>query len=281
MDKKKELAGILIGVFIAVIMAGLLPVTAGYVLHAFENIENQAKFQMYIGILFVGVLLVTSTNVLEWLYPKKWWAIVHDPDKSIVGKYGVIKHAIKLIALSLIIFSIVGFVSAISNTFFSQTPQLFGVNQQISEVSTLFFGAEPAATSETWLFLGIICLVMSLLRIFIFKDNMDKKWVKVLVLLVLPFLIFGPLWMGYHSIVYGGNEINLLKTYTFGAFGSFLTLLTCSIIPWWAWHVTNNLAFQANLMFSDQRVILYGVILLIVILTVSLLILFKKNKSGS
>jgi hypothetical protein len=281
--ENKELTETIVALIVFIFTAGILTLTAGLAGGGFESSEFKAIFAFYTPILAISVLGILLFRIGQNNAPQKFFAFIHDPEKGFFGNLKIVKSPMILAGISIFVFTIIGLIGAIKNVFFVATPQIWAMSaQQISKTSELLFGIEPAASTETALFIFITFLFLTILKLTLLKnvDFQKNKGAYIGVVLAVS-LAVGLMWGSYHSIRYGSVETNFLFTVFFGFVGSLLTLATGSIIPWWVWHFANNLFYQANLMFSDDRIIIFTVLGLIIIV-VPLLIysLLKKKKKN-
>lgn len=281
--ENRELNETIVALIIMIVMAGIVTLTAGLTGGGFESAEFKSIFTFYAPILAFSVIGIFLLRLGEQNNSSKYFAFIHDPEKGFFENIGIVKNPYTLIGICLVIFTVIGLIGALTNTFFVATPQAFTIpSQQISTASELLFGVEPSATTETALFLLIMFGLMSLAKLTLFKniDFKKNKGMYFVAIFVLS-LIIGLIWMSYHSIRYGSIETSLLFTFFFGFFGALLTLSTGSIIPWWIWHFENNLFFQANRMFSDDRIIVFTILALVIIVVPIILISLLKKKGAT
>lgn len=152
-------------------------------------------------------------------------------------------NPLRMIVASIIIFGIYGLILvSVPQASVSAVPKL--VAQQVTITSEIIFNSVvPAfAENQTMLFIfmflmGVGALVTSKLR------GIDAKQKKLIFFSIgiVNSIIVGLIFGGLHSIVYGNLEVSFIATIVFGFFGTFITLLFGSFIPWWIWHISNNL----------------------------------------
>ena len=284
MAENKELTETIVALTIFLIFGGLLTLTAGLTGHGFESTEFKSIFAFYAPILAFSLLGIFLLRIGAQNTPGKFFAFIHDPDKGVFEKTSFIENPWTLFVISLVIFTLLGLANALSNTFFVATPQAWAVPaQQISQTSQLLFGIEPAASTETALFILMIFLAITLLKNTLLKNiDFNKNKGAYIAMSVILSILVGLLWGSYHSIRYGNQEASFLFTVAFGFIGTILTLFTGSIIPWYVWHFCNNLFYQANLMFSDDRIIVFTVLgLVIIVIPILLISIFKRKKKNA
>jgi len=116
--------------------------------------------------------------------------------------------------------------------------------QQVSPTTEILFTSLVPAWSETMMILFVLFFLMGLSAYLISKFIKDDELGLIL------FFAFGILvasslisisWGGLHRIVYGGSEIKFFATLVFGYLGSVMTILSGTFVPFFVWHVMNNL----------------------------------------
>ncbi len=268
MEKKiinREAVELIVALTIAVIFAGFIPSALGLWGHGFENPTFQSSFIFYGILLVLGAVIFVGFRVAKIFFNKEdFFTLIHDPEEAIIPQsINPFKSALVFFLVSLLLATIIGLIGVQKGTFFVSAPQALFPLQQVSKLSELYFGADPAATAETVLFAAIMFIIITILNFTLFKNA--KGWRKYVYLILIP-LIIGGLGMGYHSMVYGGQEVALTYTFIFWFMGSFITLLFGSIIFWWVWHFTNNLFITARSLAYSKDSILITTILLGVII---------------
>lgn len=281
-EHKKEYLELIWILVIGFTLTLILGTAFGLIGGGFEIDQFISTFNFYGFFVTGGAIVLASLKFGEIITNGKIDAIIHDPEDSpsIFKNSKLVRNPIKLFIICVLIFGFLGWFGTTQNLFFARTPQFIFPEQQVTEGATLYFNTEPSATGETFLFVVIMSLILTGANyLFKVKHKGDKKWVQTLMTFVLPFVI-GFLWMGYHSLRYGGTEVALFSTFLFGFLGALMTLLTNSIIPWWTWHFMNNFFFQANILFSDERILVFSILIFILFIIPALFILFKKDKNG-
>ena len=271
----------------------LVPYIALFGLGGAENIVNLDKVNFYsgsAGFALVVILAMTFWEVSARLnkerFRKSGWigAILHDPDKSLIGLY-VPTIAKKMsittvIFVSFLIFSILGLYSVTQNTFYTGVPQFVLPAQQITTTSELLLAAEPAAGSETL----IATIPASLLIMWVYwklkLGQIDKTTATLYLLTVVIPAIVG-FWTLLHLAVYGANDTQILGTAFFGFVGAISYVVFGTFIPWYIFHVINNILFVANNLFADElTIIAMGTVIGIVII-LKVLFSLSSMKNGT
>ncbi len=169
----------------------------------------------------------------------------------------------RIFAYSIIIFGALGIAQIL-------LPQLQVVGipqlqvQQITVTNTVLFTAFVPGWSETMTILFVLFFLCGVLAFFTSKLN-DKKLAMLLFFLIAltgVSLVIALVWAGIHNVVYGNSEAALLATLIFGYIGSVLTIITGTFIPFFVWHVMNNLfAVLAKLVSINEDIVFIAAIL--------------------
>ena len=235
------------GLFAIVIMAffflGALSLTAG---KGFTDADFSKAFLTYTIFGFIGLVTIGVIVFINYFGKrKKWFVPLHNPEESVVGNFRFVKDPVLLGLSTLLVFLPVFFFYARnSQTFF--TSILF-VPQAVNKFGGIVGESILPAINENLLFFVPIIFLLTL------TYRVSKKSVglqNLLSIFVLP-LVLSVLWVLFHSIVYGGNEVAQVSTYAFGVLWILLTILTRSFVPGAVIH------FLANFSLSSYR---YGLI---------------------
>jgi len=240
-----------------------------------EVVGNEAKFWTYTGsgLIFSAFLIVLAfkRNKDKIYY---FTSIIHDPEEGMLGNFGFVRSASKLILLSLIIFTIAGMFGAATNTF-ANTPEF-----QVTETAQIGLNSEPAAWSETVLLVFLIIFIGGILfwifdRFFGTGRNKETR----LIAYFMAALIVGfALFPAYHTVRYGEQEQNIAGVMMLGGGCSILTVATWSIIPCWIWHSEQNAFKKMNEIFSDETTYLIGITIIILMSILYLMVFVRKPK---
>lgn len=230
-----------------------------FALYAFGGVELQDYFQKsvyYPVIGFAGLLGLIALKVINIIKRGKTnvQGIIHDPRYGVLGRFfkdiTFFFKPGRLLIASLIFFSLFGLLSVYTNTFVTAIPV---VEQEVTQTGELTLATEPAASSETLFFVFLLSLMISIAAWMQekYKWSTSVFWVAVFIIVI----INGALFTGLHLARYGAEESALVSNMIFGTAGSGMTVLTGSIIPFYAWHFCNNLFFKANDMFADDAIL--------------------------
>lgn len=283
---KRELIELGIFMLAYAILTSLVTLFMGLALGGFEDVEFLKKFQFYYwGLVFAGGVI--TIKLLEILTKGKYFdAVIHDPSQppsffhiAKIKVWGWVKDPLKFLGIWFLITMVVGLFAALANVFFTAAPQYL-LAQQVSEISKVGFGVEPAVTAETLgLFAFLIAISLTIPKI-LSKGKINPTIFYILCYFVIP-VIIGILWMLYHSWHYGGEEVSLLTTFIFGLVSAELTMLFHSIIPAWCLHFNNNLFFTLNKMYSDETIVIATILFVVIslfLIIMSRAILKKRKK---
>lgn len=265
LNPKREILELVGYILVYAILTALVTLFAGLAIGGFEEAEFLKKFQFYYwGIIFVVAVVVMKIGeiITKGKYVE---AVIHDPEQppSLFRKPPeIVKNPLKFFLLCFGVTLVVGMFFAMSNTFFAATPQII-VEQQVSEVSKVWFGVEPAVTAETLgLFAFLIAIALTLPKL-LSKGKISKGLYYVICYGILPIAV-GAMWTAYHGWRYGGLEVSLVQTFMFGYVSAMLTMLFHSMIPAWCLHFNNNLFFVLNKLYSDELIVIFTIIFIIV-----------------
>jgi fumarate reductase subunit D len=171
---------------------------------------------------------------------------------------------LRVIAVSILVFWALGIAQiAFPNLQVVGVPQLQA--QQVTVASDVAFVSLIPAWSETMTILFLFFLILGGISWFVSKNVKDKSsamFTYFALAIIIGCSIIALLWSGLHRIVYGGSEVAILSTLIFGFIGSFLTLASGTFIPFWIWHIFNNVyARLSQLVPANEDIIFISVIL--------------------
>lgn len=282
---------------LGIMMVGILPLFIGLGLLGFEEsfIEGQpltfgsllANYIIYIPfvIIALSVIIFPIMNLLlirKGQHPATqenptWWRIftvslIHSPENgalyTLFRKMGLGRKQnymnwslsiLRLFAISTIVFASFGTLSLI----FPEA-QVVGIPntvfQQVTPFTEVLFTAEPPAFSETGTMLFVLFLLLGLNAYFVSKFKLGiATFFMIAILFITPVIGFG--WMSLHNIVYAGSDQARFATFIFGFFGSLMTILVGSFIPWYSWHFWNNVYAKLNqIVPANEDVIFLSVV---------------------
>jgi len=178
------------------------------------------------------------------------------------------RNPLKLLLASIFLFGIFGLL-VLSN------PQLAVADvppsslQQITIGSEIGFGSLIPAYAENGTILAIFMIIMGINAYLCALLPIEKRYRKYLYFLfgfIICVAFMGFLWSGMHNIVYENSAIDKQNTLIFGIVGSLLTLLTGSFIPWFIWHIMNNLYIYLGELIELKSDVYFITIAILVIM---------------
>jgi hypothetical protein len=198
-----------------------------------EHPANQSKPEMFnVAIIHDPAQDGALYNLLEGSFRKNPMRWTNNPFKLFFG--------------SLIFFGIIGIMQSVYSFSFVGVPQQ--ALQQVTKLGSIIFAIEPPAFAETLLILVVFSILLSVVGYFTSKWNLGKG--AYYFGGVLMSFVVAILWVGLHLLVYGNLDSALIYTGIFGFTGCILTLLFGSFIPFYVFHLTNNLFVALGSVYS-------------------------------
>lgn len=264
-------------VFVIGILTFLLPQSIGLGAGGFDSSEVLQKFGFYLvgGIFLVLIIIAFLVELVLKKGDNRYGNSIAFADQGETPHISFFKRfsSMQLFLLSTILFGLMFLlVTTVRQTSFIGFKTL---EQQFTPTAELLFSTFLVAGSENLGMALIIATCLIGLRLYARKTNMSKGSFLVLSFLV---AIVGALyWVVNHLLRYSGQDYQLGVVFIFGFMMALLTLLTGSFIPAWVMHMTNNLFFDMQTMFSRDNVVIMVVIAL-VLLSILYFIFFRKRK---
>jgi hypothetical protein len=261
--------------FYSGIMGLVLPILILFKFGGVEVREIFDKSVLYIGIFGASLLLILA--FIFYKNFKKGLRNEYEPlclysKNSTLSKISIfnwVSSPLKLFLISAIIFTIIGLFSVSTNTFFSSAP----TQQQFTTTGGVISAAEPAATSENLLLFFIMNLALLGVYILATKYNWSPETTTIIsTIAVIIFCVM--FWIFYHSAKYGGQETAMLAVIIFAFFGSIITVVTRSFIPWHIWHFCNNLFLTLGTHYSTDSIMIVTVLAVILPLILITILVF-------
>ena len=167
---------------------------------------------------------------------------------------------------------LVGFQTA-----FSDIPK-FEI-QQITKTAEIVLNVEPSALAETLMVGWFIGLLIGFFKFLVWKKNLPEWSYFFFSIVIIG--VMGVLWLSYHNARYGSDEVASLFTLFFGMGGALLTVLTGSLLPWLAWHQTNNLFVIMGLVLSKEiNIVVTAVIIIFSVLVFGIIMVSTLKSKG-
>ena len=254
-----------------------------------EKKEFFDKIVFYLAVGTIGAVLIVAFKLSEpiiksdrKLRNKVGWvnAVFHDPEDGIVdlSKHSFFNNPFKLYFGSLIFFSIFSFIMLTGfQTAFSDIPK-FEI-QQITKTAEIVLNVEPSALAETLMVGWFIGLLIGFFKFLVWKKNLPEWSYFFFSIVIIG--VMGVLWLSYHNARYGSDEVASLFTLFFGMGGALLTVLTGSLLPWLAWHQTNNLFVIMGLVLSKEiNIVVTAVIIIFSVLVFGIIMVSTLKSKG-
>ena len=193
---------------------------------------------------------------------------------------------LRIFAYSILIFGALGIAQVVYPSL-----QVVGIPQvqvqQITPTTDVLFTTFVPSWSETMAILFILFTLLGLVAYLLAKYVKDKNLALILffTIAIIPVsLLIALSWGGLHTIVYGNSDAEFLATLIFGYIGSVMTIITGTFIPFFIWHVMNNLfAKLSELVTMNEDIIFIAgitwVIFFITVMTLELKAFAKKMRS--
>lgn len=181
----------------------------------------------------------------------------------------------KLLYLSIIVFSILGMLM-----FVTQQASFTGIKpleQQFSPTAELLYSSLLVTGSENLGLALVLLVTIIVIRYFARTKNWTSGNFGIMVYLLVP-LMGAIYWLINHLLRYSGSDTTLLTVFGFGFTMSLITVLTGSFIPAWIMHISNNLFYDMQRLFTRDAVLML-VGLIIVALIVLYFFIFRKKKN--
>lgn len=258
-SETKQVIGIgLLAVFLLFFMV-LLPQSVGLSRGGFDNTEVLQQYYFYVGsgvsfllgilILFVVELYITRK---ESQYGGNSLSFSSQGDMPSIPFFKNIS-TIQLTWLSIIVFSAFSlWLSLTSQTSFTGIRFL---ENQFTKIDSAIFsgGLIPAAENLGLAF--VIALSIFGTRYIARKYNITSE--SFMGIAWFGILLGGVYGVLNHMMRYGGSDISLITVFIFWALGALMTLASGSFIPFWIYHICNNLFFDLKRYYSSETMLIY------------------------
>lgn len=244
----------------------------------FDSAEIQTKFFFYIGpgiafLIGILILLFLMHNDGEASHYGESISFASSGESpSLLPKFG----ALRLILLSLIIFSIFGlYITYTKQTFF----ELGTTAQQFTPGGSIIYNSALIPASENLGAAFLFAYALYGLRRWSKKNSYSPAVYKTFAI-VGAVVVFGLYGIINHLLRYGSSDMALTSVFFFWSIGGLITILTGSFIPFWIMHISNNLYLDLGNYFTSD--IIYGSTVGVIIVFAFLygVIYFRKGKKG-
>lgn len=264
-------------IFLIGIVTFLLPQSIGLGAGGFDSTEVLQEFGFYLvgGVFLVLIIIAFVVELIIKKGDNRYGNSIAFADQGEVPHISFFKRfsSMQLFLLSTIFFGVLFLiVTTVRQTSFIGYKTL---EQQFTPTAELLFSTFLVAGSENLGMALIIAACLIGLRMYARKTNMNKASFMVLSFLVA--IVGATYWVINHLLRYSGQEYQLGVVFIFGFMMALLTLITGSFIPAWVMHMTNNLFFDMQTMFSRDNVVIIVVVSL-VLLSILYFLFFRKKK---
>ena len=305
-------------VLLGLIMTIVIPVYIGFAMGGFEESIQSGEaitigsilgtYMLYYIFIIVALIGLPMLKVREMFITNRGEhpanqsnprlfsvGIIHDPQQDgllynafdglgLKGNKNPMRWSnsyLRMFALGILIFSIIGIMQLFTGFSFVGLPQQ--VPQQLTDAGKVFFSAEPPAFAETGLILLVFMLLLGIGAWISSKFKLGK--IGYYTMGVVSAIISSIIWLGYHNIVYGSSSVAMTYTLVFGFVGCLMTLLLGSFIWFYLFHFANNFYIAlGNQAIIREDTILFAIIgiavyTLIYVSAEVLLYKYKKKKA--
>lgn len=317
---RSEIKEVLLYIFLVVFFAIGIPLLLGFTGLAFEEEFVQGKsltfgsyltnFVIYNPFLIVAIFLIIYPLMSLFVLkrgddpinkkPLSWIRVftvhyIFNPEQGGLwklseslgyeGKKNFMKwslNPLRVFIVSIVLFGIYGlFLINNPQIAISGVPQL--QVQQITPASEIAFGSLVPAFAENGFLLFFAFLFFGI-AIYI-AGRFKLGWGGYFMMAFFISILMGAFWMGLHLITYSNSEASLLATFIFGFFGTLLTVLTGTFIPFLIWHIMNNAFIKLNdLITFKEDIMLISIISLILLVIIWIWVevwFYKRRKRKS
>lgn len=313
---RSELGEIGLYIFLVIFVAFIAPILIGFIGKAFSEsfVQGQpltfgsylANYTIYIPFLIVAICLIFFP-IMRLIYLKRnehpaekkpmgfmrifTVSYIHNPEESglweLSNSLGYKKkrnfmgwaiNVFRVLIISILVFGLYGILQvAHPQLTVSAVPQL--QLQQFSQSAEVTFGSFVPAIAENGFILFIFFILLGIGAYFSNKLNFGKGGyysIGIIACIVVAFL-----WRGLHGLVYVNSELSLWVTFFFAFVGCLITLLVGSLIPFFVWHVMNNVFVKLSelITLKEDIMLVAGIIwFLIFLVWISIELLYSKYK---
>ena len=276
---RNEIKEITVLIILGIIMAIILPLVLGFGFRLFETSFVEGKpiaFGSFLGnyliyfvlilagliglpILKIRELYVTNSNehpAEQTVAKHVALSTIHDPERQsllyqlfesmgLKGKRNPMRWQLSIFRtfmIGIIIFGAVGLYQAVSQTALSGIPQ---IPFQFTKLGEVVFSVEPPAFAETFSMFFVMSLLLGELAWLVSKLKAGR-WVYYTLALVIVCPAVAFLWMSFHNITYGNNEVALFVTFIFGLIIATTVVLFGTVFYGYIFHVANNLSVKLS-----------------------------------
>lgn len=244
-----------------------------------ERILQQQSFYLAGGIF---LLLIICGFIVELIIKKGDERYGSNVLFSSLGEKPSIEYFAKFSQFKMLFLSIIVFVIFGLFMFVTQQSSFTGIaplEQQFSPAAEILYSTLLVPGSENLGLALVLLVTIVVIRYFARKKNWTSTNFKIMAYLLIP--IMGAIyWLINHLLRYSGSDTNLMTVFGFGFVMSLITLFTGSFIPAWIMHMSNNLFYDMQRLFTRDSVLILVGITLIALIVLYLWIFRKGSKSN-
>lgn len=259
---------------IALFLLLAITVLSGFIGFGKQGFNISTVLQQFTVYVAFGVGALLGIIILEFIFRN----IKKDDNASTFfnsPRFKFLSNPIKLLLLSLIIFSILGLLTTVfnQNTFFLGVGSL---KEQFTPFDGILYNWTLVVTSENLgaAFFGgfLVLLLYFAANKWKFKDD-NFKYLSIIIFII-AFIAYGFI---LHQLRYSQSEPDLMRVIVFWGIGGIVTALTGSVIPFLAMHGMNNTFVELAQNYSREASII-PIIIFIVVLVVLYVLLYGPRR---
>lgn len=262
--------------FILIFIGFLSAKTLGLGRTGFEVKEIFDQYVFYAvngGIFLLGLLSIYVASLITGDEKFGTSVAFNSPGESPAIEGDFFKSPWRLILFSIMLFSLLGIASTVSNTTFTGVGKLA---QQFTVTDNIMFSSLLVPIAENIDLAFFIALIIFIIRSIAKKNDWSKT--NFILFTATAVTIISSLYgVANHLLRYQGQEVAIIVVAFFWAIGGLMTILTGSFIPFWIMHVSNNLFFMLRQSFSSESALTIAVVLSVISFILFALTFLKKK----
>lgn len=280
-QKNKQLISHLVFVAILIFIGVLITQTLGLSAAGFDDPAILSQFYFYtiaIASFSIGILIVWFVGTLIKDDEKYGNSVSFFSSGEIPAiKTNFFQNPLKLFLLSSIIFTVFGVFTIFTNQTYFVTG-VMTLKQQFTPLTNILFSAALVPIAENLGVAFLWAMFMLSFRYFAKKRNISPG-VFMFLCILFSIFIFGLYGFLNHILRYGTSTVASLKVaMSWGIFGGLLTVLTGSFIPFWVWHLTNNLFLDLTKYYTNDLISIFSGVSVFFLIILYLLFFMKRSK---
>jgi len=242
-----------------------------------ETLLSQFNFYVVGIVFFVGIVCLFVANYVIKKGDEKYGDSLcfASPGEKPAIPFFKRFSSIQILMLSIIIFGVFGLFAFTAKQ--DSFTGVIGIEQQFEESAQLLFSSLLIPISENMGSAFVIALYLFGLGYYARKIKMSLPTFSILAIFVI--LIVGSYGVINHLLRYSGSDLSLIIVFFFWAIGGLITILTGTFLPFLVMHISNNLFYDMQRLFSSDIVVIYTIGVLILI-SVAYAIIYRKRMFG-